>query len=81
MKAKWNPNILFNEAETTLAVFMEYYNNNIPESYPKATEKALKAFQKAYPALFDGSNKWSIDHHRKRLMDWLPSYKEEKEEV
>lgn len=79
MKEKWNPNAEFNETETSIAVFMDYYNRHIPASFPHATEKALKAFKKAYPALFVESDKWSIDRHRKRLMDWLPSFKEEAE--
>lgn len=66
----------FNERITPVSVFLEYYNKNIPESYPHATLQALRAFQVAYPALFHNNEEWSIDKHRKRLMDWLPSYRE-----
>jgi len=76
MKGKKNINAEFNEALTTVIVFMEYYNQNIPPTYPKATEKSLLAFKANYPGLFEKGEAWSIDKHRKRLMDWLPSYKE-----
>lgn len=66
----------FNERATSVSVFLEYYNRNIPASYPQATAKALKQFQSAYPSLFENNEEWSIDKHRKRLMDWLPSYRE-----
>ncbi len=76
MKGKKNINAEFNEAFTTVAVFIEYYNKNIPSAYPKATEGALIAFKATYPGLFEKGESWSIDKHRKRLMDWLPSYRE-----
>lgn len=76
MKGKKNINAEFNEAFTDISVFIEYYNKNIPAAYPKANEKALAAFRAVYPGLFEkGAEKWSIDKHRKRLMDWLPSYR------
>ena len=76
MKDKRNINAEFNEAFTTIAAFLEYYNKNIPSSYPRATLEALFAFRDHYKGLFEaGPDKWSIDKHRKRLMDWLPSYK------
>ena len=57
------------------AVFTQYYNENIPEAFPRATEKALETFQAMHPSLFKGSLKWTIEKHRKKLMDWLTSYK------
>ena len=76
MKGKKNINAEFNEAFTSVSVFMAYYNKNIPATYPKATEKSLIAFRVAYPGLFEKGEDWSIDKHRKRLMDWLNSYRE-----
>ena len=76
MRGKNHAQQEFNERVTPVSVFLEYYNQNIPESYPRATPKALEQFQAAYPALFQNNEEWSIDKHRKRLMDWLPSYRE-----
>jgi hypothetical protein len=81
MKGKRNINAEFNETFTTISVFMDYYNQNIPASYPHATRESLEAFRKANPGLFGEGKKWSIDKHRKRLMDWLPSYDFSKEAV
>jgi len=63
-----------NQIRTTLLIFMESYNKTIPAGFPHPSEKALKIFQASHPMLFKNSSEWSIDKHRKRLMDWLPSY-------
>lgn len=64
---------------TTTALFVDYYNENIPDAFPRATLKALLKFQEKFPALFKGKGDWTIEKHRKKLMDWLASYKEEEE--
>ncbi|OGZ08165.1 MAG: hypothetical protein A3D65_03420 [Candidatus Lloydbacteria bacterium RIFCSPHIGHO2_02_FULL_50_13] len=53
---------------------MESYNKSIPAEFPRASVKSLKRFQAMHPGLFKNGNEWSIDKHRKKLMDWLPSY-------
>jgi hypothetical protein len=60
----------------SLPLFLEYYNKNIPASFPKASVKALVKFKATYPGLFRENAEWTIDKHRKRLMDWMPSYRE-----
>ncbi|HEY4499555.1 MAG TPA: hypothetical protein VJH70_00265 [Candidatus Paceibacterota bacterium] len=75
MKPKYNP-LDVNLVKTTLVAFMESYNKSIPIGFPHASVKVLKQFQESYPVLFKGSNEWSIDKHRKKVMDWLPSYSE-----
>ena len=62
---------------TSLAVFMDSYNKSVPESFPRPSARVLKAFQALHPALFKNTNEWSIDKHRKRIMDWLPSHNAE----
>ncbi|MFA6475983.1 MAG: hypothetical protein WCV68_01055 [Candidatus Paceibacterota bacterium] len=63
-----------NFVETSLEAFVLYYNQNIPESHPRATVAALEQFQATHAVLFDDKKTWTIDKHRRRLMDWLPSY-------
>ncbi len=67
-----------NQIKTTLASFLESYNKSIPQDFPHASEKILKEFQAAHASLFQNVHKeaWSIDVHRKKLMDWLQSYRE-----
>lgn len=60
-----------NQITTSLGVFIENYNKSIPEDFPQATSKALKEFQITHSSLFKKSEDWSIEKHRKRLMDWL----------
>ncbi len=64
-----------NQVCTTLAIFMDSYNKSIPMSFPQASVKALRQFQAASPVLFKNGDEWSIDRHRKKLMDWLSSYR------
>ncbi len=59
---------------TTLLAFMETYNKSIPVAFPHPSVKILKTFQALHPMLFRGNDEWSMERHRKRLMDWLPSY-------
>ena len=63
-----------NQDGTSLAVFMELYNKSIPVHFPCASAKLLKRFQVEHPSLFKGGDEWSIDRHRKHLMDWLPAH-------
>ncbi|MEK7507567.1 MAG: hypothetical protein AAB602_00575 [Patescibacteria group bacterium] len=63
-----------NQIRTSLLVFMESYNKNIPVDFPHPAVKILKIFQELHPMLFKRGAEWSIDKHRKKLMDWLPSY-------
>ena len=63
-----------NRVATSLAVFMESYNQSVPLGFPRPSIQVLKAFQVLHPALFKNTDEWSIDKHRKRIMDWLPSH-------
>ncbi len=68
-----NKELELNQNKTPLLVFMESYNKSIPSSFPRVSVKILKHFQVLHPVLFKHSDEWSIDKHRKRVMDWLPS--------
>lgn len=60
------------ERKRSAEEFIKSYNKNLPARFTKATMEHVRAFQKAYPALFDGKQSWSLDRHRKKFMDWLP---------
>lgn len=76
MKNNYKQEQEVNFAVMTLDDFIDYYNQNIPASFPRATKEALQEFQATHATLFDDSKLWTIDKHRRRLMDWLPSYHE-----
>ncbi len=60
----------------TLSVFVQYYNQNIPDAFPRASVRALEKFQETHTELFKESDEWTIEKHRKKLMDWLTANKE-----
>lgn len=62
-----------NQAMTMAADFLDLYNATIPAHFPKVTLETLKKFQTTNPAFFKRGNEWSIERHRKHLMDWLSS--------
>ena len=63
-----------NRTETPLLEFMEAYNKSIPSGFPRASVAALQQFQTSHVILFKKGAGWSVDKHRKRVMDWLSSY-------
>ena len=70
---KNNPNEpKLNEIELSLAEFLKSFNLNMPESFPQVSEAQLLKFKAEHAGLFKKSNTWSLDHHRKKVMDWLP---------
>lgn len=62
------------EKKITPAVFLKSYNENLPEAFPQATTGLLNEFKKANPNLFKDNGEWSLDQHRKKVMDWLPAH-------
>lgn len=61
------------EKRITIADFLESFNKNMPKGFPLVTPALLKKFQEAHATLFkDGATTWSLDQHRKKLIDWLP---------
>lgn len=61
--------------KTTISDFIQYYNQNLPKTFPKASFESLEKFRATHAGLFDGSSEeWTIEKHRKKVMDWLSSY-------
>lgn len=56
---------------TSLPVFIENYNKSVPLGFYQATSKMLVKFQELHPMLFKKGDAWSMEKHRKRVMDWL----------
>lgn len=62
------------EEKHSLASFLAAYNAGLPAGFPRASAPLLETFRKAYPTHFKGVRCWSLDVHRKKVMDWLPAY-------
>lgn len=59
------------EKSRPLADFLKLYNENLPAAFPRASKALLEEFKKMYPDTFKGGQVWSLDQHRKKVMDWL----------
>ena len=55
--------------------FLKSYNKDLPSQFPRATLALLKEFKKAHTVLFKDNGSWSLDQHRKKVMDWITSRK------
>ncbi len=60
------------DVQLSLAAFIQSYNENMPEGYARASEEQLLQFKDDHGTLFKNGDMWSIDQHRKRIIDWLP---------
>ena len=65
-----------NTVKTSTADFVDYYNQTTPERFPRASFQLLDKFRATHSSLFNGSDDWTIEKHRKKLMDWLSSHNE-----
>lgn len=64
------------EKKRSLAEFLALYNENLPATFPKASVSLLEEFRHHHMGLFPRhSNVWSLDQHRRKVMDWLRMHK------
>jgi hypothetical protein len=61
-----------NEMPLSLADFLKSFNQNMPANFSQVSEELLTKFKKEHESLFKKSDSWSLDQHRKKVMDWLP---------
>jgi len=61
-----------NEISLSLSDFLKSFNQNMPANFPQVSEEQLIRFKKEHEILFRKNNMWSLDQHRKKVMDWLP---------
>ena len=59
------------EKSHTLAEFLKLYNENLPLPFPRVSVAQLIKFRSAHPGFFKSYDVWSLDLHRKKVMDWL----------
>lgn len=59
------------EEPRSLTRFCELYNENLPPTFLKASEALLEEYREAHGEAFKIKGVWSLDLHRKRVMDWL----------
>lgn len=59
------------EQPRTLAEFLKLYNENLPLAFPRASLALLEEFREAHASFFKSKGEWSLELHRKKVMDWL----------
>ena len=59
------------EKSLSFGDFLKSYNEGLPTEYPRASLALLREFRKTHTSLFKTDNLWSLDQHRKKVMDWL----------
>jgi hypothetical protein len=57
----------------SISEFLKSYNEGLPTDFPRASLPLLREFRKVHETLFKRNNSWSLDQHRKGVMNWLPS--------
>lgn len=66
---------LRSEQPLSFGEFLKSYNADLPLEFPQASLALLREFRKSHSALFKADNAWSLDQHRKKVMDWLTTKK------
>ena len=61
------------ERSLSLPEFLKSYNEGLPSTFPRASLPLLREFKEAHVALFKRGDDWSLDQHRKVVMNWLPA--------
>ena len=57
----------------TLPEFLKLYNQNLPEGFTKASTALLEEYKETHGGFSKAVHSWSLDQHRKKVMDWLRS--------
>jgi hypothetical protein len=55
----------------SLPEFLKLYNQGLPEGFMSASSALLEEYKETHGGFSKGKNSWSLDLHRKKVMDWL----------
>ena len=64
---------LRSEKSLSFSDFLKSYNEGLPLQFPRLSLALLREFRKEHTTLFKDDKVWSLDQHRKKVMDWLTS--------
>lgn len=70
---QYGEELAISQRQMPLPEFVKFYNKNMPEGFPRASAALLKKFKDAHTLLFKHGDLWSLDEHRKKIIDWLPA--------
>lgn len=66
-----NPEKERSEKALTIEEFLVAYNTDLPETFPPASLQLLEEFKETCPSFFKHKEYWTLDQHRKKVIDWL----------
>jgi len=69
---KYGEELKVSEVRMSLAHFLTSYNKGLPTGFPRSSTALLKKFKDSHPLFFKHGDLWSLDEHRKKILDWLP---------
>ncbi|NNM83783.1 hypothetical protein HKL94_01005 [Candidatus Parcubacteria bacterium] len=69
---KYVEELSISEVRMPLADFLKSYNKSLPSGFPRSSTALLKKYKQLHPLFFKHGDLWSLDEHRKRILDWLP---------
>ena len=69
---KYGEELKISEMRVSLSDFLKSYNKSLPAGFPRSSTALLKKFKELHPAFFKHGDLWSLDEHRKKILDWLP---------
>jgi hypothetical protein len=69
---KYGEELSVSEVRMPLADFLKSYNKGLPTGFPRSSVALLKKYKKAHPLFFKHGDLWSLDEHRKKVLDWIP---------
>ena len=59
------------EKTRSLGDFLRLYNENLPLAFTRASTTLLNEFKSTHADSFKADDMWSLNIHRKKVMDWL----------
>jgi hypothetical protein len=69
---KYVEELSVSEVRMSLADFLKSYNKGLPEGFPRSSAALLKKYKQSHPLFFKHGDLWSLDEHRKKILDWIP---------
>ena len=69
---KYVEELSISEIRMPLGDFLKSYNKGLPNGFPRSSVNLLKSYKKLHPLFFKHGDLWSLDEHRKKIMDWIP---------
>lgn len=57
----------------SLPEFLKLYNQDLPHGFTRASSALLEEYKNTHGGFSKAAANWSLDQHRKKVMDWLRS--------